>query len=290
MDKTPAGGKDYSCEERQETGEEKQETGEMQQTGEMQPTGEMQETGEMQQTGEMQPTGGASAPGEAPARYEVSVKHYARYDDSLPSYPPEVADNIRYASRNAFARFFIDFASVLARPSSFWKGQAAHPASLFNVYFPHLALLVVLRMAAFFIGGMLRAGSAPAALWVQTAAQGFLIFLLVWIMALAVAATTAVSGAGFRFDRALRFVAYGITPMLFVGIVGVIPLPYLPQICDLLAMPWAFVTMGCALLPYLNVKPSHAPVLSSLYCGLLLCLWGALPMLIPILLGLQLFP
>ena len=222
-------------------------------------------------------------------KYEVSVVRYARYDDAQPGYAPEVVASIHYASRSAMWRFCTDFVAILARPSSFWKGQDAHPATLLQLHIPHLAILVVLRMAAFLVGGSLRPDYAFSVLIVQTLVQGFLIFLLVWSMSIAVAAAMTVSGAGFHLDRALRFVAYGITPLLFVGIVGVIPLPYLTQICDLLAMPWAFVTMGCAVLPYLHAKEKHAPILSALFCGMLLCLWGALPMLIPYLLSLKWF-
>ena len=231
-----------------------------------------------------------STAGESPKQdYEVSVVHYAQYDDAAPGYAPEVVASIQYASRNPLSRFFIDFATVLVHPSKFWKGQDAHPATLLHVHVPHLAILVLLRLTASFLGGAFRPQYAPSALIVQTVVQGLLIFVLVWGMSLVVATATAITGAGFHFDRALRFVAYSITPILFVGIVGAIPVPYIAQICDLLAMPWAFVAMGTAILSYLHIKESRAPVISALFCGILLCLWGALPMLIPYLLSLKLF-
>ena len=107
-------------------------------------------------------------------------------------------------------------------------------------------------------------------------------------MSLIVMASSGLSGAKLSFDRATRFVGYSLTPMFFVGIIGIIPLPYISTICDLLAMPWAFVVMGTGILPFLKVETPHAPTLTALLCGLLLCLWGGLPILIPILLGILL--
>ena len=42
-----------------------------------------------------------STAGESPKQdYEVSVVHYAQYDDAAPGYEPDVVASIQYASRN----------------------------------------------------------------------------------------------------------------------------------------------------------------------------------------------
>lgn len=218
-------------------------------------------------------------------KYTVNVKRYAQYDKSIQGYEQGVQKNIRYAARTPFARFAIDFAAVLTCPSVFWKGQDAHPVTIAQLHFPHLTVLVLLRIAACFVGGILSPNANVYNVIIQAGAQGILIFASVWLLALLIAAITALGGGGFRIDRALRFVGYSITPLLFVGIIAIIPVPYLNTVCDLLAMPWAFVVMGCGVLPCLHIKDIHAPMMTGLFCGLLLCLWGAMPMFLPYLLG-----
>ena len=213
------------------------------------------------------------------ARYEVNVQHYAQYDKTETSgYSAETRKSLTYAARTPFARFFLDLGLILSRPSLFWRGQAEHPATLVQVHCPHLLVLIVLRTAAIILSGLFKSDQEISQVLVQAGTQALLIILLVWGLALLIVPLT---GRGFRYDKAVRFVGYGITPILFVGIVSIIPVPYLGTICDLLAMPWAFVVLGAGMLPYLKLKPEHAPVLTGLICGLLFCLWGVLPILIP---------
>lgn len=222
------------------------------------------------------------------ARYEVNVTNYAHYEKHDEVYTPETKKCLSYAARTPFVRFFLDFAAILAHPAAFWRGQDLHPATLGQLHWPHLTLLILLRTIAVFIGGILQPDPAIHQVIIQAVTQGLLIFLLTWAMALIVAGISALSGGGFHYDKALRFVGYGITPLLFAGLIGIIPLPWLSTVCDLLAMPWAFVVMGAGVLPYLKIKSDNAPIISALICGLLLCLWGAMPMLIPFLLSFKL--
>lgn len=223
------------------------------------------------------------------ACYEVNVTQYAQYENHDEVYTQETKESLSYASRPPFVRFFLDFAAILAHPTAFWRGQDLHPATIGQLLWPHLTILILLRTAAVFVGGFLQPDSVLSQVVIQAVTQGVLIFLLVWAMSLIIAGISALSGSGFHYTKALRFVGYGITPMLFVGLIGAIPLPWLANICDLLAMPWAFIVMGTGILPYLKLKPDHAPTLAALICGVLLCLWGAMPMLIPFLLGLKLW-
>ena len=227
-----------------------------------------------------------------PAHYEVHVQHYANYDktqDSKQTYSDEIQNNLAYASQTPLRRFFVDLICVLLHPSAFWRGQTTHAATIGQMHFPHLTVLIVLRMIAVFTGGVLLPGANPSQVLLQAVTQGVLIVVSIWAFGLVVSGVSALSGGGFHYDRGLRFAGYVMTPTLFVGIISIIPVPYLSTICDLLSMPWAFVVLGAGILPYLNIKSEHAPMTTGLLCGLLLCLWGVMPMLIPLLMGLHLW-
>ena len=221
-------------------------------------------------------------------KYEVSVRHYAQYHAPHDAYSPDVQKSIRYAARSPMGRFLADFFLILTRPGTFWQNQDKHPATLGQLFFPHLTLLIALRTLATTAGSLINSEAGAKQVLIQSLSQAFLIFVLLGLMSLIVMASSGLSGAKLSFDRATRFVGYSLTPMFFVGIIGIIPLPYISTICDLLAMPWAFVVMGTGILPFLKVETPHAPTLTALLCGLLLCLWGGLPILIPILLGILL--
>lgn len=228
----------------------------------------------------------------ASAHYEVNVKHYANYDKTRAedaSYSKEIQNNLAYASQTPFRRFFIDLICVLLHPSAFWRGQTTHAATIGQMHFPHLTVLILLRMIAVFIGGVLLPGANASQVLLQSVAQGLLILVSIWAFGLVVAGVSALGGGGFHYDKGLRFSGYVMTPTLFVGIISIIPVPYLSTICDLLSMPWAFVVLGAGILPYLKIKTEHAPMVTGLLCGLLLCLWGVMPMLIPFLMGLNLW-
>lgn len=229
---------------------------------------------------------------EEPAHYEVNVKHYANYDKTRPddtSYSKEIQNNLAYASQTPLRRFFLDLICVLLHPSAFWRGQTTHAATIGQMHFPHLTILILLRMIAVFIGGVLLPGANASQVLLQSVAQGLLILVSIWAFGFVVAGVSALGGGGFHYDKGLRFSGYVMTPTLFVGIISIIPVPYLTTICDLLSMPWAFVVLGAGILPYLKIKTEHAPMVTGLLCGLLLCLWGVMPMLIPFLMSLNLW-
>lgn len=221
------------------------------------------------------------------AKYTVNVEKYAHYEDNGEVYSQEMQRSLTYAAKSPIGRFVHDFFLLLIRPGAFWQQQNEHPATLLQLHFPHLAILVLLRMIAVFVGGFLIPTSDLTTVIIQSVTQGFLIFVLVWCFAVIIAGITAITGKGFHIDRGLRFAGYSITPILFTGIIAFIPVPYLATIFDLLAMPWAFVVLGAGILPYLNVKSDRAPIVSALLCGILMFLWAVLPMLIPHLVGLE---
>ncbi|MBR4984885.1 MAG: YIP1 family protein [Proteobacteria bacterium] len=221
-------------------------------------------------------------PEAAPAHYAVDVQHYAHYDRETDSgYTPEFQKSLTYAARTPFARFMIDFMLILTRPGMFWKGQAEHPATLGQLHFPHLFILVILRTLMAFLGGLLQPEPVFSHALIQAGTQALLIFVLIWGLALVISGISTLTGQVVHFDRALRYVGYSVTPNLFVGIISIIPVPYLATVCDFLAMPWTFLVMGAGVHAYLKIKPEVAPTVTGLFCGLMLCMWTALPMLIP---------
>ena len=225
------------------------------------------------------------------AHYESDVRHYARYDKVDSGYSDETRKSLTYASRTPFGRFFLDLILILTRPGAFWKGQAEHPATIGQMYWPHLIILISLRTIAVMGGALLQYAMndiSPAHLLIEAGVQALMIFLMIWLFSLLISGISTLSGAGFQFDRAHRFAGYCMTPIFIVGILSVLPLPYMDKICDIIAMPWAFLVMGAGVIPFLKIKPELGPTLTGLFCGMMLCLWGLIPMLIPRLIGILL--
>ena len=218
----------------------------------------------------------------APAHYAVDVQHYAQYDKQTDSgYSPEFQKSLNYAARTPMTRFFIDFVLILTRPGAFWRGQDEHPASLGQLHFPHLFILVILRTLMAFLGGLLQPEPVFSRVLIQAATQALLIFVLIWGLAMIISGISTLIGQRIHYDRALRYVGYSVTPNLFVGIISIVPVPYLATVCDFLAMPWTFLVMGAGVHAYLKIKPELAPTMTGLFCGMMLCMWTAMPMLIP---------
>ncbi len=223
------------------------------------------------------------------AHYEVDVHHYAKYDDVDSGYTEATRKSLTYASQTPFMRFLGDLIMILTRPGAFWKAQDEHPATTSQLYWPHLTILILLRTMAIMGGGAFQyaISEVPVGHLILTAAiQALMIFILMWIMSVLISGISTLAGAGFQFERAQKYVGYSLTPILVVGILSLIPLPYVDTICDLIAMPWAFLVMGAGVLPYLKLKSEQGPILTGVFCGLLLTLWGIVPILIPRLIGL----
>ena len=184
----------------------------------------------------------ASAPSARTRVRRVATNaHYDRASES--GYDEQTQDNLRYAAQTPFARFLFDLVRILTRPSTFWKEQDAHPATIAQLHCPHLVVLILLRAIALFVGELLQPGSEVLSILAHSLFQIVLMFISIWTLALLISGILSLSGGGFHYERALRYVGYAVTPMLFVGIIQIIPLPWLGIACDLLAMPWAFVVL-----------------------------------------------
>ena len=216
------------------------------------------------------------------AHYSVNVQHYAHYEKGEGDvYAERTREHLLYASKTPWARFLVDFMNVMVRPVHFWEGQSEHPATLAQIHFPHLVLLVWLRAIAVFVGGVLRQGSDAISELVSAFSQALLIFVFVWLLALIYSGIMAVVAKGFHFSRCLNFVAYAITPLLVINIMSVFPIPHMSMVCDIIALPYVFVVLGAGMLPFLKVPEKTAPILCGLFCGLMACLWSVLPILMP---------
>ncbi|GEM_PF-6882741 len=220
---------------------------------------------------------------EGAARYEVDVQRYANYDGTESGYSEDVEEAILYAARSPFSRFFSDLPSILTRPGYFWRGQVEHPATMAQLHWPHLSILIVIRALFKFIGAVQNVSIGNAL--TLAISEIILIFALVWGMGLILSGFLAVTGRKGGIGRAVRFVGYSITPLLVVGIISMIPIPLLAPVMDVIAMPWAFVIMGAGVYHYLREKPESIAMVTALLCGLLLILWSLLPMFIPQILG-----
>ena len=219
--------------------------------------------------------------------YEVKVQHYANYDKSADSgYGEQVQENLNYASKTPWSRFIVDFMTVMVRPIHFWEGQAEHQATLGQVHFPHLVVLVLLRAVSIYVGRVLQQGTDKLNELIWVLAQALLIFVFVWLLALIYSGIMAVVSKGFHFSKCLNFVAYAITPLLVIHVLSVFPIPYMNTICDIIALPYVFVVLGAGMLPFLKVPEKTAPILCGLFCGLMTCLWSVLPILMPRLINL----
>ena len=240
---------------------------------------------DMKATSETEPLDAkkASVASDNEEKYEVNVSHYANYSDESKQdvYSDGTKENLKYAAKTPGSRFFSDFVNVIARPMHFWESQNAHPATISEVFLPHLLTLIILRALAYFVGGMLKAESEFSHVLVQTLTQVLMIFVFILAFAFCTSTVTAIVGRTLNFNRAFKFSAYAITPILVTGILSVIPVPHIATICDLVAMPWAFCVMGCGVVSYLHMPEKSAPPITGLFCGFMMCLWGALPILLP---------
>ncbi len=219
-------------------------------------------------------------------KYQVNVKHYADYDlgHRKNIYSEDTKEKIQYAAKTLWGRFVGDLFSLLFRPKRFWESQEEHPATLTEALLPHLAVLVLIRAIASFIGSFVSSESGIKALG-QALMQGLFIFVFVFTLSLCYSAVVAFTGKSFDYNRSLRFVCYVISPILVAGILSVIPINHFAAICDLLAMPYAFYVMGYGVVTFLKIPEKSASPITGLLCGIMMCLWGALPILLPYVLG-----
>jgi len=175
-----------------------------------------------------------------------------------------------------------DLFSVLVAPSAFWERPRALQGATAKPIWIHLAVLIGLRSVAGFGGALLRHGGFGAGFG-QLVSGILSSFLMVWLFAAIVASVAATSGGRANVRDAFRFAAYGLTPMFAIGVLAVVPLPYVSPIADLALMPYTFYVLAVGVVPALGVSVERAPGRTGIICGALLLLWTVMPALIPLL-------
>ncbi|NMC69392.1 MAG: YIP1 family protein [Myxococcales bacterium] len=177
--------------------------------------------------------------------------------------------------------FFGDLVEVLFAPAAFWERARAEGPGGYRAIWIHLLVLIGLRAVAGFGGALLR-GAGIGAAFGQFFSGMLAAFALVWLFAAIVAGVTAGSTGRTTVRETFRFAAYGLTPLFVVGVLAVVPLPYVAPIADLVLMPYTFYVLGVGLVPALGVPEKSAPGRVALVCGSLLVLWSVMPTLIPL--------
>ena len=184
--------------------------------------------------------------------------------------------------RDGGSSFFFDLFGVLAGPAAFWSRRPdAAPRASRSIWL-HLLVLIGLRSAAGFGGALLRGAGLGASLG-QLFSALLSSFVMVWLFAAIVAFLSAGSTGRATIRDSFRYAAYGLTPLFAIGVLAVIPLPYVSAIADLVMMPYTFYVLASGVVPALGVAESRAPTRVGLICGALLFLWSTMPTLIPLL-------
>lgn len=183
-----------------------------------------------------------------------------------------------------WGRFFGRLIQVLLRPTKAWERIAGESVPIGEVLWPHAVLLILARAGAELIGHLLEGwgiGTALADFGLGVISW----FVLLWVFAFVAGSVASARGrAGLAAGDALRFGAYGLSPLFAVGLLSVVPLPYVSQVAGVLAMPWAFYVLGVGVHPMLHVKDEQAAAVTGLVCGALVLAWALLPTLMGLIL------
>lgn len=185
-------------------------------------------------------------------------------------------------SRRLWWRFFKRFTGVLLRPTHFWKKIDSEELRSIEIWWPHVALLVLARAISLFIGSLLGDTGFTTAL-VQFFGSVVSLALVVLVFALVAGAIASARGSRLDAQDALKFSAYGLTPFFVVGILSVVPHPLVSTIADYVAMPYAFYVLATGVVPLLGNPPEKAAGTAGLICGALLICWGLIPQFLPVL-------
>lgn len=201
--------------------------------------------------------------------YRANVERYADYPDE-PVYDDATLKAIREVKRNAWIRGGHVFFAVLFRPGTFWKHQSSHPVAI-DIVFLHLILcifvLTVLDGVAFGLKGYVD-GALTDISWDSWHAFSRLLLWnfgllgLIFVGSFVVACALSAAKLGFSYARALRFVAYGILPILLVGLVQWIPISYIGVIGCLLVWVPILLNLRCAMKYYLGIEPKSKPIVT----------------------------
>lgn len=183
-------------------------------------------------------------------------------------------------SPEGVGRFVSRLLRVMLRPTSFWVDlRQSGPPPLGAILWPHLALLILLRSGADFVGGVLDPAIDLAA--AITRAVGALIAWALLPVGLAFVGSIVggMGGGTASFRRSLAFAGYGLTPLFIAGSLAVVPVPWVAQAAEMLAMPYTFYVLAVGVHPVLGVDQRRLAGAVGLVNGAVLLLWSALSLL-----------
>ena len=183
------------------------------------------------------------------------------------------------AKAGSWSHFFGTVGKLLFRPTEAWKQINKTKAPLGSILWPHVVGLLLARGCAEFLGNLLQSQGLAVAFG-QMASSALSWFVLIWIFAVAAASIAGSRGGELVVQDSFRFSAYALTPLFVIGILAVIPVPYLSRIADLLVMPYAFYVMAVGVVPMLRIPLEKAPGAIGLLTGTLVLLWAMIPTLL----------
>jgi len=162
---------------------------------------------------------------------------------------------------------------VTFRPRAFWRRLAESGAPSFGeLIWPHTTILSALGGIAAMVGGIAR--ERPMDIIV---AHSLLTFAGSVIMVLAFGfVARIIAGAergSAKFAESFAFGVYGMTPMLILGVLHVVPSPLVHSIVGLLALPYAFFVISLGVRPMLAIPNERAAEATGLLTAAALLSW-----------------
>ncbi|MCB9735598.1 MAG: YIP1 family protein [Deltaproteobacteria bacterium] len=202
-------------------------------------------------------------------------------DDDPPPRAPERRPSVAVQKKDAadthpklFFRFLRRSVAVTLRPRAFWRRLAEQGAPSFGeLMWPHTTILSALGGVAALVGGVANDRSAGV-----VAAHAILTFVASVIMVVGFGfIARVVSGAekgSAKMGVAFAFGVYGMTPMLLLGVLHVVPSPLVHTIAGLLALPYTFYVVGLGVGPMLAVPDKRGAETAGLLCAAALLAWS----------------
>lgn len=179
---------------------------------------------------------------------------------------------------NDFGRFVSRLGKAIARPEAFWQDIKRSTPPLGEVVFPHIVVLVGARSVSLFLGALFAGQGFGTALG-QLFTSFITCFAFVWAFAFAAVTIASARGGRPSLNEGVVFAAYAAIPMLLVSVLGLVPLPIVVRIADMLAMPVSFYVLSLGVRELLGVAEAKLPSAVALLCGAVLVLWGLMPSL-----------
>lgn len=202
---------------------------------------------------------------------ERSSKVAVATDDAPASTTPAPA-----ATGAGWGRFLARMVFVSLRPRAFWTKlrDGGTVPSTAELLWPHALVLTLAGGVAAAVGDIIHGHPADvvALHGVLTFAAAFLLVIAFALVARAVVAGRG--GAGVNLHEAFAFSVYGLTPLLLLGILNVIPVKWLSMVIGFIALPYSFYVLAVGVVPFLRIPERRGAEGSGLLSAGLLLAWS----------------